>query len=81
MPATPVRSTESNGILGYDLYETAYELPSNAAGLPKVSATATDKSVKTTITQADSNSKTAVVKFDYKGLVKTYKIKFNASMP
>ncbi len=81
LPATPVRSTESNGILGYDLYETAYELPSNAAGLPKVSATATDKSVKTTITQADSNSKTAVVKFDYKGLVKTYKIKFNVSMP
>lgn len=77
MPATPVRSTESNGVTGYDLYETVYELPAGVTETPKVSASVTDKSVKIAITQAVSSSGTAIVKFDNKGVVKTYKIKFN----
>lgn len=80
MPATPVRSTEENGITGYDLYEVAYELPSGVTELPTVFASATDKKVKIVVTQADSDSRTAVVKFDYKGVVKTYKIKFKSSI-
>ncbi len=80
MPATPVRSTDENGITGYDLYETVYELPSDATGTPVVSASATDKKVKTAVTQADSKSGTAIVKFDYKGVVKTYNIKFKSSI-
>lgn len=80
MPATPVRSTEENGITGYDLYEVAYELPSGVTELPTVFASATDKKVKIAVTQADSDSRTAVVKFDYKGVVKTYKIKFKSSI-
>lgn len=79
MPATPVRSTESNGVTGYDLYETVYELPVGVTETPKVSASVTDKSVKIAITQAVSSSGTAIVKFDNKGVVKTYKIKFNPS--
>ena len=79
MPATPVRSTESNGVTGYDLYETVYELPAGVTETPKVSASVTDKSVKIAITQAVSSSGTAIVKFDNKGVVKTYKIKFNPS--
>ena len=81
IPETPVRSTESNGITGYDLYETVYELPSNVTGLPAVSASATDKNVKVTVTQPTSDSGIAIVKFDYKGVIKTYKIKFNSAMP
>lgn len=77
IPVTPVRSTEKNGITGYDLYETVYELPSEVTEFPTVSASVTDKKVKIVVTQADSDSRTAVVKFDNKGVVKTYKIKFN----
>lgn len=77
LPAAPVRSTENNGIVGFDLYETVYELPSNTAKAPVVSASATDKSVKVAITQATSISDTATVTFDYKGIIKTYKVVFS----
>lgn len=77
IPATPVRSTESNGITGYDLYEAVYKLPANTTEIPTVSASVTDKNVKVEITQATSTSGTAIVKFDYKGVVKTYKIIFS----
>ena len=76
VPATPVRSTESNGITGYDIYEAVYKLPAGTTGTPTVSASATDKNVKVEIIQATSISGTAIVKFDYKGVVKTYKVVF-----
>ena len=76
VPATPVRSTESNGITGYDIYEAVCKLPAGTTGTPTVSASATDKNVKVEIIQATSVSGTAIVKFDYKGVVKTYKIVF-----
>ena len=41
-----------------------------------LSASATDKNVKVEIIQATSVSGTAIVKFDYKGVVKTYKVVF-----
>jgi hypothetical protein len=34
VPATPVRSTNANGIVGYDLYETTYKLPAHVSGTP-----------------------------------------------
>ena len=77
VPATPVRSTESNGITGYDIYEAVYKLPAGTTGTPTVSASATDKNVKVEIIQATSVSGTAIVKFDYKGVVKTYKVVFS----
>ena len=77
LPATPVRSTNANGIVGLDLYETTYKLPSNITGIPTVSASASDPDIKVAITQAESKSGTAVVKFDYKGVVKTYKVVFD----
>lgn len=77
LPMTPVRSTESNGIVGYDLYEAVCKLPANTTQAPSVSASATDKSVKIAITQATSVTGTAIVKFDYKGVIKTYQVKFS----
>jgi arabinoxylan arabinofuranohydrolase len=74
VPATPVRSTNANGIVGYDLYETTYNLPANVSGTPTVTATASNPEVKISVTQAESKTGTAVLKFDYKGLVKTYKV-------
>lgn len=78
VPLTPVRSTNANGITGYDLYETTYKVPADLTGTPSVSASASNPEVKTAITQAASKSGTAVVKFDYKGVVKTYNVVFAA---
>ena len=74
VPATPVRSTNANGIIGYDIYETTYKVPASATAVPTVSASASDPAVKVAITQADSKTGTAVIKCDYKGVVKTYKV-------
>jgi hypothetical protein len=75
LPATPVRSTNANGIVGYDLYEASYQLPTTG-GWTNVStaASADTPEVKVTVEQATSIPGTAVVKFDYKGVVKTYKV-------
>lgn len=78
LPVTPVRSTNANGIVGYDIYETIYKLPSVIAGTPSVSAAASDPAVKVTVTQAESKTGTAVVQFDYNGVVKTYRVVFAA---
>ena len=76
VPATPVRSTNANGIVGYDLYETKITLPANTNQTPVVSASADNNAVKVAVIQAESTSGTAVVKCNYKGIVKTYKIVF-----
>ena len=81
LPGTPVRSTNANGITGYDLYETTYNLPPNTVEIPTILASTSDKNVRIIIAQAESASGTAVVKFDYKGIVKTYKVVFITKYP
>jgi len=76
VPITPVRSTNANGIISYDLYETKYKLASNITKTPTITASASNPNVKVVITQAESKMGTAVVKFDFKGVVKTYKVVF-----
>ncbi len=76
VPATPVRSTNENGIVGYNLYETTYNIPANVSEIPNVSASASNPDVKVAITQAESNTGTAVLEFDYRGMVKTYRVAF-----
>jgi len=76
LPANPVRSTNANGIVGFDLYETTYKIPSSITTIPTISASASDKDVKVAIKQAESKPGTAVVQFDYKGVVKTYRVIF-----
>ncbi len=78
VPETPVRSTNANGIVGYNLYETTVALPSNVSQIPTVSATADNNAVKVVVEQADSIVGTAIVKCDYNGVVKTYKVVFTA---
>ncbi|HKL71009.1 MAG TPA: hypothetical protein VJ855_00015 [Marinilabiliaceae bacterium] len=77
VPATPVRSTNANGIVGYDLYEAKVALPSNTSQIPTVSATADINAVKVVVEQAESTSGTALVKCDYNGVVKNYRIVFS----
>jgi arabinoxylan arabinofuranohydrolase len=79
LPANPVRSTNANGITGYDLYQATYAVPTDVAAIPQVSATASDASVKVNIKQAEARTGTAEVKFDYKGVVKTYRVVFTSS--
>lgn len=73
---TPVRSTGTNGIVGYDVYEASHKIPSGITTIPQVSATANNAAVKVTVTQAASLSENAIVKFDYNGIEKTYNVQF-----
>ncbi|WP_240925060.1 hypothetical protein [Maribellus sediminis] len=79
MPEHPVRSTNANGITGYDIYQATYTVPAGVTEVPKVSASSDDRSVKVDVTQAGSADGTAVVKFDYQGVVKTYNVVFAAA--
>ena len=74
VPATPVRSTNANGIVGYDIYEITYKVPTSVTGTPSLSASASDPAVKVVITQTASKTGTAVVRCNYKGVVKTYNV-------
>lgn len=78
LPKTPLRSTDSNGITGYDIYRATVKLPANSMETPTVTASSDNKDVKVTVTQADSPKGTAKVAFDYKGVVKTYQIVLSA---
>ncbi|MDR2911503.1 MAG: hypothetical protein LBV47_09125 [Bacteroidales bacterium] len=76
LPAVPLRSTNENGITGYDIYETVVKLTENTTKIPVISASASNSDVKIAITQVKSTSGTAIVQCDYKGVVKTYRIVF-----
>jgi arabinoxylan arabinofuranohydrolase len=76
LPATPVRSTNANGITSVDLYEATYTIGAGVTEIPQVSASASDRKVKVDVTQAESKDGTAVVKFDNNGVVKTYHVVF-----
>lgn len=76
LPKTPVRSTNANGIVGYNQYETTFKLPFGTGNAPTVTASSDHKKVKVNITQADSPTGTASVDFDFNGVVKTYRIAF-----
>ncbi len=78
VPKTPVRSTNKNGIVGYNLFETTVSIPSNSTEIPEVSASTNNKAVKIDIIQAESTSGKAVVRCDYNGIVKTYNVLFSA---
>lgn len=76
MPLSPVRSTNANGIVGYDLYEAKVKLPEGTKQIPVVTAAASNKAVKMIISQAESTTGTATVKCEYNGVVKTYTVNF-----
>ncbi|NLY42639.1 MAG: hypothetical protein GX066_01430 [Clostridiaceae bacterium] len=79
LPTTPVRSTNANGIVGYDLYELSYTLPSSTTGIPVITASSVDPSVKITISQPPVQNGVAVVRFNKDGVVKTYRVQLSNS--
>lgn len=76
MPATPVRSTNENGVTGYDRYEAVCTLAAGTTRTPVVTATASDPAVRIDVAQPSSRDGAAVVKCDYHGVVKTYTVTF-----
>lgn len=76
LPEVPVRSTDTNGLVGYNIYETSVPLPNGTINAPVVTASSNSKKVKINVVQADSPSGTAQVEFNYNGMVKTYKVHF-----
>lgn len=74
VPDTSVRSTNVNGIVGYDLYETTYKILSGSTDVPIITPSADNPDVKVFVTQAESIRGTATIEFGYKGVVKTYKV-------
>ena len=71
LPKTPVRSTDTNGIVGYDLYRAKV---ASAAG--EVTASSDHPDVELAVVQAKESTGTAEVAFDFNGLVKTYQLVF-----
>ncbi|GAB2632237.1 hypothetical protein GCM10026987_32420 [Belliella aquatica] len=78
VPEIPVRSTNENGIVGYNIFETTYKIPTGTTDVPVISATADNPDVKIEIVQATSVSREAIVKFAYHGQVKTHKVIFDS---
>lgn len=76
LPAIPVRSTDANGIISYDIYETKYVIPASVTGVPTISASSSDKSVKISIKQAESRTGKALATFTYNGVPKNYYVAF-----
>jgi hypothetical protein len=60
--------------VGVDLYEAAYVIPAGTTAVPVVTASASDPAVQVEIAQAESTTGTAVVTFNYRGVVETYKV-------
>lgn len=76
LPKTPLRSKNANGIVGYDLYQTTYKIPAGVTTVPRVTASSNNSKVKIAVTQSELLSGTAIVKFEYNGVVKRYELLF-----
>ncbi len=75
MPATPVRSTNQNGIIDLCTYRTDYLLADGQSS--NVTATASNSAVKLEIEQAPGATGMAVVKATYNGFTKKYQVVLN----
>lgn len=81
LPPNPVRSTNANGIVSYDLFETTVRISPDTKEIPDVKALANNANVKITVTQAKSINEKASVVFDFNGVTKTYYVQFNSESP
>ncbi|WP_198664735.1 hypothetical protein [Lewinella sp. IMCC34191] len=73
LPDHPIRSTEENGLVTLDQYAVTVPAGDKVA---QVTATASDPSVKIEVEPATAVDGTALVHFDYGGVVKTYRVMF-----
>ncbi|MDF2515059.1 MAG: putative glycosyl hydrolase [Sphingobacterium sp.] len=78
LPAIPVRSTDENGIIGYNTYEIAAPIQVKGKKIPAVKAFSANPEVKITVRQAGSLADHAKVDCTYRGQTKSYLIKYVA---
>lgn len=71
---TPIRSTDTNGLVDYKHYAASYKVQSGSTGIPVVTASTDNPNVKVTIKQATSVNGNATVDFNFNGVVKTYTV-------
>jgi len=76
LPSIPIRSTDENGIIGYNTYEVISPLEIKGKKIPVVKAFATNPDVKITVRQASSLTGHAQVDCVYKGQTKSYLVKY-----
>jgi len=76
LPTIPVRSTNGNGICGYDVYETTVTLPLGTTKLPEINAFAMSNDVEINVTVPEKLYQKVLVACTYKGVTKNYYIHF-----
>lgn len=76
LPSLPIRSTDENGIIGYNTYEVASPIQVKGKNIPIVRASSVNPEVKITVRQANSLADYAQVDCVYKGQMKSYLIKY-----
>ncbi|MDE5584904.1 MAG: hypothetical protein K2I92_01045 [Muribaculaceae bacterium] len=72
LPEYPTRSNDTNGYTGYDRYDVPIKLSTDKAPEIAAGAVSNAKDVKIEIKQPKTAKDKGVVRFDYKGKVKTY---------
>gem|GEM_PF-4433561 len=79
LPSIPVRSTDENGIVGYNHYEVAFPMEAKDKKIPVVKALANNPEVEIKVKQAHSLTDFAQVDCVYKGQTKSYMVKYVAN--
>lgn len=76
LPSIPVRSTDENGLVGYNTYEVVSPIDAKDKKIPVVRASADNAEVKIMVKQASSLTDHAQVNCIYKGQTKSYLVKY-----
>ncbi|QMV66449.1 hypothetical protein HS960_01720 [Sphingobacterium paramultivorum] len=76
LPSIPVRSTDENGIVGYNHYEVTFPMETNDKKIPVVKAMANNPEVEIKIKQGSSFTDYAQIDCVYKGQTKSYLVKY-----
>lgn len=76
LPSIPVRSTDENGLVGYNTYEVVSPIDAKDKKIPVVRASVDNAEVKIMVKQASSLTDHAQVNCIYKGQTKSYLVKY-----
>ncbi len=76
LPSIPVRSTDENGIVGYNYYEVTFPMETNDKKIPVVKAVANNAEVEIKVKQGSSLTGYAQVDCVYRGQTKSYLVKY-----
>ena len=75
LPSVPIRSTDENGLTGYNDYEVVGKLNQDGS-VPKIKASANNRRVKISVAEPQTAADEAVVECWYNNQLKRYHVKF-----